>query len=590
VETLREKDTVGTLFWVMDQTKTPMGKRLLRKWMENPLVSARDIATRHAAVAEFVRHPARRGDMRMALAKIADIERLCGKLIYWRVSARDFVALRDSIAAIADVKRLLGGFEAALNTYFWDNLDILEDVHSKIREAIAETPLSDSGEAGIFAEGHNAELDAARALKNQLLTALENFERAEKQATGIRGLKVGHNKVFGYYIEVPGSQRDAAPAHYQRKQTLSNCERFVTAELVKLQDNILTSTDSIMNIEQALWSRFRKEIALEVPRLQMAAHMLATIDVLQSMAEIADNYNYVCPQMTPGGAIDIREGRHPVVERLSPECFVANDTYLDDADNKIAIITGPNMAGKSTFLRQVALICIMAQMGSFVPAASAKLPIFDRVFTRVGAADDLARGQSTFMVEMTETANILANATHRSLVILDEIGRGTGTVDGFSIALSVVEYISTGISAKTLFATHYHEMTAAEGKVPGVRNYRMQVREDGENITFLHKVVPGGADKSYGIFVAKLAGLPDAVILRSMQIQHQLETGSIFDDSAASDEKIDLEAINKELRNINRMFLEEFGAYDEDKLTPEEAIFKIRKVKDAMGKLEGLWP
>jgi DNA mismatch repair protein MutS len=587
---LREKDTVGTLFWVMDQTKTPMGKRLLRKWMENPLVSARDIATRHAAVAEFVRHPARRGDMRMALAKIADIERLCGKLIYWRVSARDFVALRDSIAAIADVKRLLGGFEAALNTYFWDNLDILEDVHSKIREAIAETPLSDSGEAGIFAEGHNAELDAARALKNQLLTALENFERAEKQATGIRGLKVGHNKVFGYYIEVPGSQRDAAPAHYQRKQTLSNCERFVTAELVKLQDNILTSTDSIMNIEQALWSRFRKEIALEVPRLQMAAHMLATIDVLQSMAEIADNYNYVCPQMTPGGAIDIREGRHPVVERLSPECFVANDTYLDDADNKIAIITGPNMAGKSTFLRQVALICIMAQMGSFVPAASAKLPIFDRVFTRVGAADDLARGQSTFMVEMTETANILANATHRSLVILDEIGRGTGTVDGFSIALSVVEYISTGISAKTLFATHYHEMTAAEGKVPGVRNYRMQVREDGENITFLHKVVPGGADKSYGIFVAKLAGLPDAVILRSMQIQHQLETGSIFDDSAASDEKIDLEAINKELRNINRMFLEEFGAYDEDKLTPEEAIFKIRKVKDAMGKLEGLWP
>ena len=589
-ETLREKETVGTLFWAMDRTKTPMGKRLLRKWMENPLVSVKDIGTRHEAVGEFAEKPVRLEDMREALGKIADIERLCGKLTYWRVTSRDFIMLKQSIAAIADVKRLLGGTASALNTYFWEHLDVMTDIYDKISRAFVETPTADTGGAGMFADGYDADLDAARSLKNQLLLAVTNLEQAEKQATGIKGLKVGHNKVFGYYIEVPNSQRNAVPAHYQRKQTLSNCERYITDGLVQLQIDILTAADSIEQIEQRLWSQFRKEIAQEVPRLQLTAHMTATIDVLQSMAKIANAHNYVRPQMEAAGPIDIKNGRHPVVERLSSEGFVPNDTYLDNMGNKIAILTGPNMAGKSTYLRQVALICIMAQMGSFVPADRAKLPICDRIFTRVGAADDLARGQSTFMVEMRETANILANATQRSLVVLDEIGRGTGTVDGFSIALAVVEHIATKISAKTLFATHYHEMTAAEGKVPGVANYRMQVREDGDSITFLRKVVPGGADKSHGIFVAKLAGLPDAVIERSKQIQEHLETGSIFADNLSPAHKLDIDAMNKELRNINRIFLEDYVQSGENASARNEILSGLRKVEKAMKNLEGLWP
>jgi DNA mismatch repair protein MutS len=590
-ETLREKDTVGTLFWVMDQTKTPMGKRLLRKWMERPLASVKDIATRQEAVGEFLENPARRGHMRRALGKISDIERLCGKLTYWRVTVGDFVSLKQSIAAIADVKRLLEGMASALNTYFWDNLDELRDVYDKIDRAFGETSHANAKESGIFADGYDADLDGARALKNLHLQALSDFEQSEKQKTGIKGLKVDQNKIFGYFIEVQNSRRDAVPAHYQRKQTLSNCERYITEELMQLQADILTATVSVLQIEQHLWSRFHKEIAGEVPRIKQTAHMVATVDVLQSMGEIADKYNYARPQLEANvtGAIDIREGRHPVVERLSADSFVPNDTYLDDCGNKIAIITGPNMAGKSTFLRQVALICIMAQMGSFVPASAAKLPVCDRVFTRIGASDDIGRGQSTFMVEMNETANILDNATHRSLIIMDEIGRGTGTVDGFSIAMSVVEYISSEISAKTLFATHYHEMTAAEGKITGVANYRMQVQDDGENITFLHKVVPGGADKSYGIFVAKLAGLPNSVIERSKQIQKQLEAGNIFPNDNTIPQKSDIDAINKELRNINRIFLEEYGAIGENEWIKRDILTSLQKVKNSLKNLEGPW-
>ena len=556
-ETLREKDTVGTLFWVMNQTKTPMGKRLLRKWMESPLVNAKDISTRHAAVADFAGDTVRRTHIREALSKIADIERFCGKLTYWRIGFKDFATLRYSINAIADVKRLLDGTKSMLNTYFRENLDLMTDIHDKIMHALADAPPTNANEAGMFADGYNSDLDDARTRKNRFLADLADYEQSEKQATGIKNLKIGQNKIFGYYIELPNSHRDAAPAHYQRKQTLANCERYITHTLSQLQIDILTSTESITDIEHRLWSNFRKEIAQEVPRMQLTAHMLATIDVLQSMGEIADNYNYIQPQMNTSGAIDIKDGRHPVVERLSDHNFVPNDTYLDNLGNKIAIITGPNMAGKSTFLRQVALICIMAQMGSFVPATAAKLPICDRIFTRIGAADDLAHGQSTFMVEMNETANILANATQRSLIVLDEIGRGTGTTDGFSIAMAVVEYISTEISAKTLFATHYHEMTSAEGRTPGVANYRMQVQESGENITFLRKIVPGGADKSYGIFVAKLAGLPNAVIERSKQIQAQLESSDAFVQKSPPVPKIDLSAINAETQSIDRIFLEE---------------------------------
>ncbi|MCL2573482.1 MAG: DNA mismatch repair protein MutS [Defluviitaleaceae bacterium] len=579
-------DDKGTLFWVMNQTKTPMGKRLLCKWMENPLMSVKDIATRQEAVGEFAADATCRESLREALGRISDMERLCGKLTYWRVTMRDFVALKHSISAIADVKRLLKGFDSTISAYFFENIDELSDVYERIQAAINDNAMSSENE--VFADGYSVELDTIRTLKNQLFEALDNLEQTEKKSTGIRSLKVGQNKIFGYYIEIPNSQRNFIPSHYQRRQTLSSCERYVTDNLLKLQDEISNAMDSVAVIEQELWSKFRDGIAKEVPRLQLTAHMLATIDVLQSMGEIADKYNYTRPQISNTGAINITNGRHPVIERLSGDAFVPNNTYLDNIGNKIAIITGPNMAGKSTFLRQVALICIMAQMGSFVPADSASLPICDRVFTRVGASDDLVRGQSTFMKEMHETANILSNATHRSLIVLDEIGRGTGTVDGFSIALAVVEYIATEISAKTLFATHFHEMTAAEGKITGVANYRMEVLEDGENITFLHKVVPGGADKSYGIFVAKLAGLPAAVITRAMQVQKSLETGSVFEDNDNDTYKIDLDEINSKLQGVKRMFLEELSTFDENSATLQMAIDKIRRVKQAAKKLEVL--
>jgi len=581
VETLREKDTVGTLFWAMDQTRTPMGKRLLRKWMESPLVNAKDIATRQAAVTDFVENSTFREEMRTALGKISDIERLCGKIIYWRVTARDFIALKQSLDAFTDIKQILRHASSALNTYFRENLDTLADVREKIEGALSAAP---TDEGSMFAEGYDDNLDAAKATRTRLLHRLADMEQQERKSTGIKGLKVGHNKVFGYYFEVPNSQRNAAPAHYQRKQTLLNCERFSTDALKQLEVDILAITDRLIQIEQDLFNKLRKEIAQEVLRLKLSAHMVATIDVLQSMGEIAAKHNYVCPQIRDG-AIEVQNGRHPVIEQLLSENFVPNDTYLDNAGNKIAIITGPNMAGKSTYLRQVALICIMAQMGSFVPASEAALPICDRVFTRIGASDDLGRGQSTFMVEMSETANILKNATRRSLIVLDEIGRGTGTMDGFSIALAIMEYISLEISAKTLFATHFHELTAAEGEIPGAVNYRMQVDEDGENITFLHKIVPGGADKSYGIFVAKLAGLPNAVIERSKEIQRKLGDTDVFTKSEAAD----LNDINKDIKSF-RMFLEDLDEIDVDNLTLPEAIENVRKAKQAMKNLKGIWP
>jgi len=580
VETLREKDTEGTLFWVMNQTVTAMGKRLLRKWLESPLLSLADIVTRHDAVAEFKENSVLRAEARAALGKISDIERLCGKITYRKVSPKDFLNLQRSIVVFPDIKGLLTGLESSLNTYFANSLDGLSDICNNIQSA--------------FEEGRNVELDAAKAQRSLLLQQLADFEQSERQSTGIKGLKVGHNKVFGYYIEVANSQRGAVPAHYQRRQTLSNNERYATDELKQLEIDILTVEDRVQQLEAEAFENLCVEVAREIPRIQLSAHMLATIDVLQSMGEIADRYNYICPQMHDAATIEIDGGRHPVIERFSPELFVANDTYLDNFGNKIAIITGPNMAGKSTYLRQVALISIMAQMGSFVPAASASLPICDRVFTRVGASDDLARGQSTFMVEMSETANILVNATERSLIVLDEIGRGTGTTDGFSIALAIVEHIAENISAKTLFATHFHELTVAEGKIHGVANYRMEVEEDfeGETIKFLRRVVPGGADKSYGIFVAKLAGLPEVVVRRAFRIQQKLEMRGVFDDDdPLRDDKEIIAAYNAESeakRNF-RLLLDEMKTMRLEVGTMEDALEKLRRIEDAMRNLEELW-
>ena len=526
-ETLRDKETEGTLLWALDQTQTAMGGRLLRKWLEGPLLDIKDIICRQQAVQEYVEQAALREEIRERLDKIADMERLSAKINYRRITPQDLMLLGQSIEAIAAVKGLLSGFESKLNSYFANALDDLGDVQDKINRA-----LLGRDEDCMIAQGYDENLDWLRALKAGHLEALEALEAREKQASGIRGLKIGRNKVYGYYIEVSNAHKGAVPAHFIRRQTLTGSERYTTEELRRFEDEILNLTEEIDNREAELFKALRTAIVREIPRMQLTAHMVASVDVLQSLGQVAAKYNYVCPEMMDLGIIEIEGGRHPVVERLleHQHSFVANDAYLDNFDNKIAIITGPNMAGKSTYLRQVALICIMAQMGGFVPAKSARLPICDRVFTRVGASDDLAKGQSTFMVEMNEVAGILNNATQHSLIILDEIGRGTGTADGFAIALAIVEYIATKISAKTLFATHFHELTVAEGKIEGVVNYCMQVKEDGDSISFLRKIKRGGADKSYGIAVAKLAGLPGAVIDRSAQIQEKLKIRGVFHD------------------------------------------------------------
>ncbi|MCL2397945.1 MAG: DNA mismatch repair protein MutS [Defluviitaleaceae bacterium] len=542
-ETLWDKGVAGTLLWVLDKTRTAMGGRLLRKWLENPLLDINDINTRQEAVGEYAENAALRGDVAVQLEKIADMERLCAKINYGRVTAGDLAALSNSMAAIADVKGLLDGASSGLNTYFAAEIDDLADVLSKIRAVIPEEAMPGQ----MIAAGYDQALDSMRMLKNQYIDALNVLENREREATGIKTLKIGHNKIFGHYIEVGNAHRAGLPSHYQRRQTLSGSERYTTHELQQLEMDILTVNEKISLAERELFIGLRTAVAGEIPRIQGAAHMVATVDALLSLGRIAAENSYVRPEMMQGGPIDIKDGRHPVVEQLLTETFVANDAYLDDEANKICIITGPNMAGKSTYLRQVALISIMAQMGSFVPAVAARLPVCDRVFTRVGAGDDLARGKSTFMVEMNEVANILNNATAKSLVILDEIGRGTSTADGFAIALAIVEHISQAVGAKTLFATHFHELTEAEGKIPSVVNYCMQVAEDGEDIRFLRKICRGGADSSYGIHVAKLAGLPAAVISRSAEIQKGLKVQGVFPEQPG------------QRRERVRIFLEEFG-------------------------------
>ena len=508
---LRDGDAVGSLLWVLDYTKTMMGKRLLQKWLLNPLLNISDIACRQQAVAEFVKNAQQHGEIRTTLARIPDLERLCAKLNYRRIGLGDIAALGRAIAAITDVKRLLADFNSQLNAYFAENIDVLPECALEILRAI--------GDSQDFLPEYDSELDRLRALKSSLLEQIDALETREREGNGIKSLKIGHNKVFGYYFEVGNNHRDALPERFKRRQTLVGSERYVTDELKQLEVDLLSVIERITETEAGLFDHLLAKIVSEIPRIRLSANMLASIDVLQSLAEAARQYNYVCPEMIDIGLIDIKEGRHPVVERLTHVEFTPNDTYLDNYDSMIAIVTGPNMAGKSTFLRQVALICIMAQMGGFVPATAARLPICDRIFARVGASDDLLRGQSTFMVEMHEVAVILNNATESSLIILDEVGRGTSTADGFAIAMAIVEYISAQIRAKTLFSTHFHELTVMEGNVNGVFNLGMLVKEEGENITFLRKVAHGGASKSYGIAVAKFAGLPTDVVKRSDQIQ-----------------------------------------------------------------------
>ena len=524
-ETMREKQKKGSLLWVLDKTKTAMGARLLRNYMEQPLIDFTVINQRLEAVSQLKDEMITREEIREYLNPIYDLERLMGKMSYKSANPRDLIAFNSSLSMLPHIKLLLEEFDSLLLGEVYEELDTLEDIFNLIGQAIAEEPPLNIKEGGIIKEGYHEEVDRLRKAKTEGKDWLMDLENKEREATGIKNLRIKYNRVFGYYLEVTNSYQNMVPDNWIRKQTLSNAERYTTPELKDLEDIILNAEDKLFSLEYNLFCEIRDQIALEVKRIQQTAKAIAKLDVYASLSVVAEQNNYVKPEMNTSGSILIKNGRHPVVERMiSHDMFVANDTLLDNKHNRVSIITGPNMAGKSTYMRQTALIVLMAQIGSFVPADHAQIGIVDRIFTRVGASDDLSSGQSTFMVEMTEVANILRNATKNSLLILDEIGRGTSTFDGLSIAWAVVEHISdaTILGSKTLFATHYHELTELEGRLEGVNNYCIAVKEQGEDIIFLRKIVKGGADKSYGIQVAKLAGVPNSVLRRAYEIVAEL--------------------------------------------------------------------
>lgn len=530
LETMREKQKRGTLLWVLDKTKTAMGARLLRTYIEQPLIHKDDIIARQNAIEELNMNYISREEICEYLNPIYDLERLIGRISYKTANPRDLISFRNSLEMLPYIKDLMGEFTTPLLKELWEELDALEDVHDLVSRAIVEDPPISLRDGGIIKDGYHEETDKLRHAKTEGKTWLAELESRERDKTGIKNLKVKYNKVFGYYFEVTNSFKGMVPNYFVRKQTLANAERYTTDELKELEDMILGAEDKLYTLEYGLFCEVRDAIAAEVLRIQQTARAIAGIDVMTSLSVVATKNNYVKPRINEKGVIDIKNGRHPVVEKMMrDDLFVANDTYLDNSKNRLSIITGPNMAGKSTYMRQTALIVLMAQLGSFVPADDANIGICDRIFTRVGASDDLASGQSTFMVEMTEVANILRNATKNSLIVLDEIGRGTSTFDGLSIAWAVVEHISNPklLGAKTLFATHYHELTELEGTINGVNNYCIAVKEQGDDIVFLRKIVKGGADKSYGVQVAKLAGVPDSVIVRAKELLVELSDADI---------------------------------------------------------------
>ena len=530
VETLREKNKRGSLLWVLDKTRTAMGARMLRSFIEQPLLNKKEILARHDAIDALNKNYITREELREYLNPIYDLERLISRITYQSANPRDILAFGRSIQMLPHIKEQLKIFETGILKNIHDDLDCLEDLADLVAAAIVDEPPINVREGGIIRDGYHEEVDRLRHAKTDGKQWLAELEEREKEATGIKNLRIKFNKVFGYYLEVTNSFKNLVPEHYIRKQTLTNAERYTTPELKELEDVILGAEDKLFVLEYNLFCEIRDQIASQVVRIQQSANAIAGLDVMASLATVAEQNNFVRPHINEKGVIDIKGGRHPVVEKMMrDDLFIANDTYLDNHHNRISVITGPNMAGKSTYMRQVALITLMAQIGSFVPATSANIGICDRIFTRVGASDDLASGQSTFMVEMTEVANILRNATRNSLLILDEIGRGTSTFDGLSIAWAVIEYISNTktLGAKTLFATHYHELTELEGTLNGVNNYCIAVKEMGDDIVFLRKIIKGGADRSYGIQVAKLAGVPDAVIQRAKELAQELSEADI---------------------------------------------------------------
>ena len=578
-ETMRAKEKKGTLLWVLDKTRTAMGGRMLRSWLEKPLLDAAQITHRHSAVEELVSTPIARGELAEALRGMTDLERVMARISTASVNARDLLGFASGLRALPQIKRQLAMMEAPLLQKLANAIDTMEELAQTIEDTIEEKPPLTIREGGIIRKGANEEADRLRDIMAGGAGTIAAIEAEEKEKTGIRTLKVSYNRVFGYYIEVSKSFTEQVPAHYIRKQTLANCERYITPELKELEEQVLTAKDRLTALEYQLFQQLREYLAQQTARVQVTASAVAAADTLCSLAEVAAQRGYCRPEMTLGNEISITDGRHPVVEvMLKDSLFVPNDTRLGSADNTLAIITGPNMAGKSTYMRQVALIVLMAQMGSFVPARSAKLGIVDRVFTRIGASDDLASGQSTFMVEMTEVASILKHATSRSLLILDEIGRGTSTYDGMAIARAVLEYAASPkkLGAKTLFATHYHELSTIEAELPNVKNYNIAVKKRGDQMIFLRKIVPGATDDSYGVEVAKLAGLPAAVVSRARQILTELEVSghTVTQTAPASgDEQISM----LDLRS--QQVCDALSAITVETLTPIEAMNELYKLK-----------
>ena len=570
-ETIRTREKKGTLLWVLDKTRTAMGKRLLRQYLEQPLASVPKILRRQGAVGELLRRTVERGDLMEALSGVYDLQRLMTKVVYGTVGPRELLALSTTAGNLPVIADIVSGLEAPLLRELYAQLDVLEDVKDLIDRAIdPECPIS-LKDGGVIRKGFNAELDELHDIRQNARGYLSGIEERERERTGIKNLKIGYNRVFGYYIEVTKSFLSQVPADYIRKQTLVGGERYITEELTELETTVLYATEKLVALEAQLFEEVRGKVQARLPAIERTASVCAQLDVFCSLAQAAAENNYVRPDITVSGAIHIVGGRHPVVEAISRESpFIPNDTLLDEDQNRLAVITGPNMAGKSTYMRQVALMVIMAQMGSFVPAESAEITLVDKVFTRVGASDDLTAGQSTFMVEMTEVAEILENATPHSLIVLDEIGRGTSTFDGMSIARAVVEYIikEKNLGCKTLFATHYHELTELENELPGVINYSVAVKKRGEDIIFLRKIVRGGADDSYGIEVAKLAGVPQKVIRRAKAILTELEKENARPAASTEpkEEQISLteQADQKVLKKLRQL--------DLDALSPREAL------------------
>lgn len=602
VETLREKQKRGSLLWVLDKTKTAMGARMLRSFVEQPLIDADAINERLDAVTELNMQAMLREEIREYLNPVYDLERLVSRISYRSANPRDLLAFKMSLEMIPHIKNLLANFTSPLLVRINEQMDGLEDLYTLLEASITEDPPLAVKEGGIIREGYNEQVDTYRNSKTQGKSWLAQLEAEEKEKTGIRNLKIKYNKVFGYYLEVTNSFKDLVPEYYTRKQTLTNAERYITPKLKELEDMILGAEDKLFALEYDLFCQVREELAAQIPRIQETAKAIAQLDVYASLSVVAQRNNYVRPTVNTKGVIDIKNGRHPVVEKMiNNDMFIANDTYLDNGSKRVSVITGPNMAGKSTYMRQTALIVLMAQIGSFVPAEKAKIGVVDRIFTRVGASDDLASGQSTFMVEMTEVANILRNATAKSLLILDEIGRGTSTFDGLSIAWAVIEHISNTklLGAKTLFATHYHELTELEGKIPGVNNYCIAVKERGDDIVFLRKIVKGGADKSYGIQVAKLAGVPDSVLDRAKELVDELVHTDItitFKDLAENSRKtkpkavhydeVDLEQISLFDTVQDQDIIEELKNLDITMLTPMDAMNTLYRLQN---KLKNRW-